>query len=345
MSATARHRARQWAAAAAVVSVSACAAPGAPAAPAAADHGGTPAAAAPAVACSGPGSVTVRAAEQLTAALAGAAPGAVIVLADGTYDGSFTAHTSATAARPITLCGSPAAVLDGGGADSGYTLHLDGASYWKLSGFTVRGGQKGVVVDGGQHDLITGLTIENVGDEALHLRAASSDNLVSANVIRTTGLHQAKFGEGVYVGSARSNWCKQSACGPDRSDRNTIENNTISATSAESVDIKEGTTGGVLRGNAFSGTGMKAADSWVDVKGNGWTISTNRGVDAPVDGYQVHRILDGWGMDNTFTGNVSDVGGDGYAVNVTNDGDGNHVACNNTESHAGKGLTNVDCSP
>ena len=303
---------------------------------------------APAVAaptCDGARVMDVTNADELTEALAGARPGTVIRMAPGTYAGRFVATASGSADRPITLCGGRDAVIDGGTIDDGYALHLDGASNWALSGFTVRGGQKGVMVDRGQGDLVQGLLIENVGDEGLHLRQASTGNVVRGNEIRGTGLHSAKFGEGIYVGSAESNWCEQTACGPDRSDRNTIEGNTVSGTTAESVDIKEGTTGGVLRGNAFSGAGMRDSDSWVDVKGNGWTIADNTGVDAPEDGFQVHQIVDGWGTGNVFTGNTAAVNADGYAINITKPRDDNHVACSNTESQAGKGLSNLACTP
>ena len=302
-----------------------------------------PTAAAPV--CSGPKAIPVRNADELTEALAGATPGAVITMAAGTYGGHFTATASGTTDKPITLCGSRDAIIDGGDVASDYSLHLDGASFWQLSGFTIRGGQKGLMIDRSQGDLVQGLLIENTGDEGLHLRQASTDNIVRGNEIRGTGLKSAKFGEGIYVGSAESNWCEESSCGPDRSDRNVVEGNTISDTTAENVDIKEGTTGGILRGNSFSGAGMKAADSWVDVKGNGWTIADNTGVDAPVDGFQVHQILDGWGMDNTFTGNTSTVNGAGFAINITKPRDDNHVSCSNTDSGAAKGLSSVNCAP
>ncbi len=295
--------------------------------------------------CSGAKAVPVRNADELTEALAGAVPGAVITMAAGTYSGHFAATASGTSDKPITLCGGRDAVIDGGDIASDYSLHLDGASFWQLSGFTIRGGQKGLMIDRSQGDLVQGLLIENTGDEALHLRQASTDNVVRGNEIRGTGLKSEKFGEGIYVGSAESNWCEQSSCGPDRSDRNTIEGNTISNTTAENVDIKEGTTGGVLRGNSFSGAGMKDADSWVDVKGNGWTIADNTGVDAPEDGFQVHQILDGWGQGNTFSGNKSTVNGAGYAINITKPRDDNRVMCSNTDSRAAKGLSNVDCAP
>ncbi|MBW0118335.1 right-handed parallel beta-helix repeat-containing protein [Pseudonocardia abyssalis] len=290
------------------------------------------------------GGVPVADGDELIEALAGAHPGTVIALAPGTYRGNFVARTTGTPDAPITLCGPREAVLDGGPVDGDYTLHLDGVAHWQLRGFTVRGGQKGVMVDGGQRVLLDGLLVEGTGDEAVHLRRHSSDNVVRGLTIRDTGLRRDKFGEGIYVGSAESNWCELTGCEPDRSDRNTIEDNTISGTTSESVDIKEGTTGGLLRGNRFDGAGMTAADAWVNVKGNGWTIAGNTGIDSPEDGFQVFEILDGWGLDNTFTGNTATVNADGYAFNITRNDERNRVSCDNTATGAGKGLTRAACT-
>lgn len=295
----------------------------------------------PTAGCAG---VPVADADQLTEALAGAAPGAVIALSSGTYRGSFVARTPGTADAPITLCGPPDAVLDGGPVDAGYTLHLDGVAHWQVRGFTVRGGQKGVMLDASQRVLLEGLLVEGSGDEAVHLRRASSDNVVRGLTIRDTGLRRAEFGEGVYVGSAESNWCELTACGPDRSDRNTVEGTTVSRTTAESVDVKEGTTGGKVRGNRFDGAGMTAADAWVNVKGNAWTITGNTGIDSPEHGFRVIEVLDGWGLDNVFTGNSSTVNADGYAIDVTRNDDRNRVSCDNTAVGAGMGLTRNGCT-
>ena len=98
---------------------------------------------------------------------------------------------------------------------------------------------------------------------------------------------------------------------PDRSDRNVIEGNDIAGTTAEAVDIKEGTSDGVLRGNTFDGSAMDEADSWVDVKGNGWLIEGNTGTAAPEDGFQTHQILDGWGTGNVFRHNTAKMSGSG----------------------------------
>lgn len=304
--------------------------------PAARAAGGT------SVDCSSP-TTTVSSAKDLSSSLAKASPGEKIALAPGTYTGNFTAKVSGTSDKPITLCGPTTAVLDGGGTGSGYVFHLDNASYWVLAGFTVTDGQKGVVADKSVGSTISGLTVTHIGDEGIHLRDASTDNTVVGNTVSDTGLLKAKFGEGIYIGTAQSNWCDVSNCQPDPSDRNTIENNTISGTTAESIDIKEGTSGGVVRGNSFDGSALTGADSWVDVKGNDWLIEDNTGVNSPKDGFQTHRILDGWGTGNTFSGNTAKVNGSGVGFSLTPVLT-NVVKCDNKVSGAAKGVSNVECT-
>jgi hypothetical protein len=297
-------------------------------------------------ACSGTAGATVSTASQLSQALASAAPGATIVLAPGDYAGNFQATTSGTAARPITLCGPRGAVLDGGAVERGYTLHLDHASWWRLEGFSVMGGQKGVLTDGSDHDLIDGLYVHDIGDEAIHLRDFSSDDTVTHNVIRATGLHSSFFGEGIYVGSAHKNWCRYSGCKPDGSDNNIITGNTIAQTTAESIDIKEGTIGGIISGNHFNGTGMNSssATSWVNVKGNDWKITDNTGSQSVQDGLSDHQVYPGWGLDNVFTANVLTVNGPGFGIYVQRDSLGVTVDCDNKAAGAQRGLSNLACT-
>ena len=198
--------------------------------------------------------IGVNDADALAGALEAARPGDVIGLAPGAYEGRFVASAVASDSEPIYVCGPRDAVIDGGGIKGGYAFHLDGASGWRLVGFTVRNAQKGVIADRAVGNIIEGLLVEDIGDEAIHLRAFSTDNVVRGNEIRDTGQRRDKFGEGVYVGSAESNWCKYTDCDPDRSDRNVIEGNLIYGTTAESIDLKEGTTGGVVRNNSFDGS-------------------------------------------------------------------------------------------
>ncbi|CAI3803261.1 right-handed parallel beta-helix repeat-containing protein [Pseudarthrobacter sp. MM222] len=286
--------------------------------------------------------VTVTNAAELRTALAGTGPGAVIRLADGVYAGNFVGTGNGTPEKPIMLCGTAGSILDGGQLEDGYVFQLNRASHWVLQGFAVRNGQKGVMVDETTNSTLRGLTVSTTGDEAIHLRKFSTDNKVLDNSIRDTGLRKPKFGEGVYIGTAESNWCEISSCEPDKSDRNEVAGNDISGTSAESVDIKEGTSGGILRDNKFDGSKIADADSWVDVKGNGWTIDNNFGRNAPVDGFQTHEILDGWGTGNVFRNNTAEVNGPGFGYSLKPVRD-NVVECSNKASQAGKGLSNEPC--
>jgi hypothetical protein len=287
--------------------------------------------------------VSVTEPEALTTALASAAPGDVIGLADGTYEGQFVAQASGTEDEPIWLCGSSRAVLDGGDLEDGYVFHLDGASHWRLVGFTVTNGQKGVMADTTVGSVIQGLTVTRIGDEAVHLRNNSTDNVVASNSISHTGLRRDDYGEGVYIGSAVSNWCSYSACLPDRSDRNVVKANTITHVTSEGVDVKEGTTGGVVLDNVFDGSAMTGADSWVDIKGNNYLVAGNSGTNAPEDGFQTHQILPGWGDYNVFSANEATVNGPGYGIASWPE-ESNVVTCDNVVTRAREGRSNIDCT-
>jgi len=294
--------------------------------------------------------VNVTDASALDGALASAQPGDQIRLADGVYAGNFVAEVSGTPEHPISLCGSRQAVLQGASLSSGYGFEL-AASYWVLSGFRVTGSQKGIVVQGGSHNLLDDLEVDHVGQEGIHFRKASSDNVLTASSVHDTGTgpggQDKGFGEGVYLGSAKNNWALYGVDGgPDQSDRNQVIGNTIGPnTAAECVDIKEGTTGGVVRDNILDGAGMSgenSADSWVDAKGNGYVIENNHGSHARLDGFQTHVQVTGWGNDNSFAGNtMSDV--PGYGINVVRASTGTTVACTNTVTGGGLGLSNIPC--
>ncbi|BEP13643.1 hypothetical protein acdb102_19540 [Acidothermaceae bacterium B102] len=287
----------------------------------------------------------------LTAALAAAKPGTTIALADGTYTSKtqFTIAAACTAAAPCALTGTRSAVLDGAGFSGHYGLHLLGATHWTLSGFSVTNAAKGIVTDGSSNNVITGVQVSFVGDEGIHLRDFSTGNVVQGNLVHDTGQKAPQYGEGIYVGSAKSNWATYSGGVPDNSDHNQIIGNTIYRTGAENVDIKEGTTGGLLENNSFNGAGMSGlnfADSWVDVKGNSWTVTGNTGVNSINDGFQSHVVAAGWGQDNVFSGNTAAVNNTGYGFNIQSAATShNVVSCNNVVTGAGAGFANTPCTP
>ena len=133
-------------------------------------------------------------------------------------------------------------------------------------------------------------------------------------------------------------------CKTDTSDRNVVLGNHISGTTAESIDIKEGTSDGKVIDNTFDGSKLSGShnDSWVDVKGNGWLLQGNTGSHSPEDGFQTHQIVKGWGTGNTFKGNTANVDGPGYGFHLTSDG--NTVTCDNKADGVAEGLANVDCT-
>ncbi|KJK41909.1 hemagglutinin protein [Lentzea aerocolonigenes] len=345
--------------------------------------GNTSAASAPVSATTSPNSgggdtVNVSNPAQLQAALAAATPGQTIKLASGTYHGSFLTNGRAgTPSQPITLTGPRDAVIinDGpsgdppdcpaptAGWDSGYGLWIFNSPYWNLTGFTVQESKKGIVLDNSHHTTIDSVSVHHVDEEAVHFRRSSADSVIRNSVITDTGLVQPGYGEGVYLGSANSNWaCHGNSGGIDRSDRVQVLGNRIGPNiAAEPIDVKEGTYEGVIRGNTFDGqgiTGENSADSWVDVKGIGYLIEDNTGTfRSPgtfANGYETHNtsttpsLPNGCG--NTWRNNRSDLGGVGqYAINITSVSKctamPNVVYASNTVTGAVKGLTNAQVTP
>ena len=292
-----------------------------------------------------PGAVAVgEGADALQAALDAAAPGAVLQLAPSVYHGRFRATAVATADAPIVLCGTTGTVLDGGDVAGGYALQLEGAAYWDVRDLAVRGGQKGVVLDATTHSSLSGLTISDVGQEGLHLRSGSADNSVRSVTIERTGLTDPEFGEGVYVGSAESNWCRYTACDPDRSDRNSFSGLIVRDTTAEALDVKEGTTGGIVRDSSLSTSAGAVVDSAVDVKGSDWRIEGNT-IEGRADAVSIHVILAPWGSGNVVAANVLRPGAGGVGVAVVGAAReaGNTVACGNTVG-TGVSLSDVACT-
>ena len=310
--------------------------------------------------------VTVSTAAQLKSALAAAKAGDVIQLAAGSYDGAFFGSASGTASAPITLTGPRGAVLSNtkNACDPnvptgrsvtycGFGFHLNKASFWKLSGFSVKSASKGIVFDTSTNTVIDGVDVSDVRDEGVHFRTSSTDNVLQNSSVHDTGTGQPGFGEGVYLGSAKSNWAKfgTGSDGVDHSDRNKVTGNKIGpGVAAELIDIKEGTVNGTINDNTFDGTGISganSADSWIDAKGNNYTIKDNKGTgpSGDVDGYQTHQQVAGFGCGNVFTGNASTLNSSGFAINVTNQskcaGKLNVVAKSNTVTGAKSGLTNI----
>ncbi|RKS69228.1 parallel beta-helix repeat protein [Motilibacter peucedani] len=233
---------------------------------------------------------------ELRKAAVGARPGTVMTLTPGLYLSRLVISASGTPDHPIVLQGPRDAVLSSGGIGSGTGLYITG-SWVVVKGITLSHSQKGVLLDGSVGTVLDGIQVTDIGNEGVHFRKGTTRSVLRNSWIHDTGKSSPGFGEGVYVGSAVKNWKRSTGddMTPDRSDGNLIEGNTIQDTTAEGVDVKEGTSGGVITGNTFlhSGySGANSADSWIDLKGSGWSVTDNRGTSAGIaDAVQVHHVL------------------------------------------------------
>lgn len=227
----------------------------------------------------------------LAGALAAAKPGDTITVPAGTYKGQFVVDVPG-----VQLVGE-GATIDGGSTAKGYALRVLGADGVHVTGLTTTGGQKGVVVDQSADVVLDGITVKATGMEGVHFRSNSPDGVLRNSTVSGTGLHTPDYGEAAYVGSAQSNWGKWSGGKPDASSRVLIENNTFEKFTAEGVDVKEGTTGVIIRGNTFDGgaiSGAHFADSFIDLKGRDALVEGNQFTNPSkhvVDEVQQHKIV------------------------------------------------------
>jgi hypothetical protein len=299
--------------------------------------------------------IYVNSASQLQTALNNALPGNVIIIQDGYYErsGGFYANAGidGTQANPITVIGSRNVVLSTNNLASGYAFSLKGNKHWIIKGFTVTNSKNGVVLDNCKYVTVDSIQAKKLGQDGVHLRTHTSYSVVKNCYIDSTGLNDYSYGEGIYIGSAYSNWCTYTNCDPDTSNYNQVLNNIFgNFITAENIDIKEGTKGGLIKGNKFNGTGlqgMNGGDSWIDVKGNSYIIEENIGNNSILDGFQTHiQQPGGYGNYNIFRNNTLNVNGPGYGIRVqTSNANGtaiNNIVCtNNNVSGSTLGLTNV----
>ncbi|SET87670.1 DUF7594 domain-containing protein [Stigmatella erecta] len=270
-------------------------------------------------------------------ALKSAAPGATLLIAPGTYTGSrstsgdpggqglFYAGASGTSSNPIVLksCdpSNPATLRGTAVNDGSYGLHLTG-DYWQVRDLIVTTAQKGIILDHGNRNVLSNVTVHNVGDEGVHFRDGSSYNTLEHSRIYNTGKYQPGYGEGAYVGSDASSAYEHVVIG------NVIRSTHFDGgITAEHLDIKEGADGTLVEYCTFNGTGISgqnSADSFVDVKGVNTIVRYNQGFRngnaLVLDAFQVRTHGTGYatGVNNTFYGNTVNLDDSaGYVVFAT----------------------------
>ena len=288
---------------------------------------------------------TVSTWSQLQSAVANISAGTVIKMNPGTYTvpWSMPVKATGTSSKPAWICGSRSAILTGEGVGTNGGFRVDKSSYLRISGMTVRGSQKGISVMNSNHVAVSDVLVEHVGEEAVHLKNNTSDSVVIGNTIRETGLLTPAYGEGVYVGTSKLNWCAYNGCKADASNRNAIVSNNISKTSSEPIDLKEGAVDGTVWGNTINGAGMKSGNTLISVQSDNWVVAKNTGSNAKVDGIQVWQVYDVWGKNNTVYANTFTSSIPGYGVRLAYANLGNVVGCDTTVPSGSDGISNKAC--
>lgn len=292
--------------------------------------------------------VTVSNAKELMAAMAQAKPGTVVKMAPGTYSEQINLVANGTADAPIWVCGPRTAIVNVGSIQDNHGIQITNSSNLVIAGMTVTNSLKGISVIRSNNVTIADTLVDNIGYEGIHLRAFTTDSTVVGNTIRNTGKRDPFYGEGIYIGTSENNWCAQTNCLPDHTDRNNLMDNSISLTSAQPIEVKEGTSNGVIRNNFIDGSNaLSRADEWVKVKGNDWQIYNNTGSNSSLHGFAVNGSVTGWGLRNIFFGNTGPVNAAGYGFFIYEQGDrgasGTKVYCSNTVTAAGAGFSNRAC--
>lgn len=259
--------------------------------------------------------VHVSTTEELRDALKNVEAGDTILLSGGEYKweqkgtaGSlFMSSAEGTADAPIIIKSadkSSPAVIKGKDFSDGISFYITG-DYWDIEDIVFCDARKGIILDNSNHTVIKNVSVYNIGEEGIHIRDGSSECQVIESNVHDCGLLNQNYGEGVYIGSAKSTSGYSYDC------NNNIVRNCIIGPNvkAECVDIKEYTTGNIIEKCTMYGGGMTATDSFIDIKGNETTVRDNIFHDNEntniTDAVQVHCQVDGWGLDNDIHDNTA----------------------------------------
>ena len=224
----------------------------------------------------------------------------------------FIDNLHGTEEAPITLCGPKTAVFDGSNGNGGLAaaaLRVIRSSNVVVKGFTLQNALKGLDVQMTNSSVFSNITTRYTLQEGIRLRYNSTFNTVHGCNISYTGRLWVGIGEGMYVGTSTRN---SIAAGlpEDHSNFNNITSNYFGeGITAENIDLKEFTSGGLISNNTFNGSsiaGLNGAIAWVAIKGNNYTVVNNTGSGTLKggQGYRVLQIHDGLAEENIVMNNA-----------------------------------------
>ena len=206
-----------------------------------------------------------------------------------------------TKANPVVLAGSdpknPPEIFSSDYKHN-YGVHVTG-NYVILKNLKIHSFSKGVVFDNSVGALMEDCEVYHTGNEIVHVRDSSQQVTLNRNFIHGSGYEIAKYGEGIYVGTYFKSWASSQQSdktagfwGADASQHRysgydwrvndtKITCNIVSGTTAENIDVKEGTVRGIVQGNMFIGDSLdyngevSYDDANIDMKGASWTVTGN----------------------------------------------------------------------
>ena len=208
---------------------------------------------------------------------------------------------SGTKENPIVLVGKdPANPPDifGKSVKSNYGIHVTG-DYVILKNLKIHNFSKGVVFDNSIGSILEDCEVYHTGGEIIHVRDSSQNVTLNRNLIYGSGYDNPQYGEGIYIGTYHTGWASSQQSDKNagywgsaasqhrysgydwRVDKTQITCNVVKATTAENVDVKEGTTSSLIQGNMlvgdllnFDGT-VSHDDANIDMKGTSWDVKGN----------------------------------------------------------------------
>lgn len=266
--------------------------------------------------------INVTTAVELKSALKNAGAGDKIVIAPGTYVGNFKLKVGGTQYNPIWIVGEDAdnmPIIDGGNYNTKSVLEIDGEDiggidYIYVQHIKLANAKGGIFVDQADYVTIDGVEVYNIGQAGIHLRDGSQYNIVKNSYIHDTGLYNAKFGEGVYIGSDYKKWPGTGGSEYDPAvDYAQILNNKIGPNvSAEHIDIKEGSSYAYIIANTFDAAGMtdilNGGLSFIDFKGNyteaAYNVGTQNDNEHFENAFEINEKSPGWGAYNKIHNNT-----------------------------------------
>ncbi len=264
--------------------------------------------------------VNVSTTTELTSATLNAKAGDTIWVAPGKYElpssncqndkfvnetgrdcGRIWLGADGTKNNPIVLAGSDPVnppEIYGTAVNSNYGIHVTG-NYVVLKNLKIHTFSKGVVFDNSVGALMEDCEVYHTGTELVHVRDSSQQVTLNRNFIHGSGYEIAKYGEGIYVGTYNTGWASSQQADRDagfwgtdasqhrysgydwRVNDTKITCNIVSGTTAENIDVKEGTVRGIVQGNMFIGDSsnyngqVDYDDANIDMKGASWTVTDN----------------------------------------------------------------------